>query len=286
MLGDHHSILAITLRCVAVLVATAYFAVLLVRSAEAAEPSYTLPFHDTYYITSEGCFGCYPGHEGTDYVIGGSGAGDEVAAAAGATAKPCLFDDTAGYSIVLDHGAGHRTRYLHLNQYALPDPGDPVQRGELIGYEGSTGYTDPPGFVHLHFETRINATTFTCGRDGTAVNPYNSSAYLWSTNPPTYYRGTETVGIFRWSPLEWRLTNHHTNPVTNYYNPVYGQNGDIPVAGDWDGDGCDSIGVFRPSEAKWYLNNNLDSGPSDYTLSYGISTDLPVVGDWNGSSAP
>jgi len=90
---------------------------------------------------------------------------------------------------VIDHGNGHRTRYLHLNAPGLP-PQWPstssVARGEILGYEGSTGYTDPPGFNHLHFETRHGATTFTCGKDGTAVDPYATSTYMWQDNPPNH----------------------------------------------------------------------------------------------------
>jgi hypothetical protein len=84
---------------------------------------------------------------------------------------------------VLDHGNGHRTRYLHLNAPPLPGSGDPVTRGQLIGHEGNSGNSIAP---HLHFETRHAATTFTCGKDGTAVDPYVPSTYLWTTNPPSY----------------------------------------------------------------------------------------------------
>lgn len=90
--------------------------------------------------------------------------------------------------------------------------------------------------------------------------------------------GIETVGIFRNG--EWRL-NDGFDGSTEHVNWSYGVGGDIAVAGDWDGDGCDSIGVFRPSNNTWYLNNGLEDGNSEYILSYGISSDLPVVGDWN-----
>jgi hypothetical protein len=112
--------------------------------------------------------------------------GERVASAASGTAKPCSYDATAGNYIVLDHGNGHRTRYLHLRDAPLPADGASVGRGQVIGYEGNTGYTNPAGFYHLHFETRHGATTFTCGYDGTAVDPYASSTYLWTVSPPAY----------------------------------------------------------------------------------------------------
>ena len=63
----------------------------------------------------------------------------------------------------------------------------------------------------------------------------------------------------------------------------FGQNGDIPITGDWDGDGRAEIGVFRPSTLTWYLDRNLD-GQSDLEYRFpGMQPgDLPVAGDWDG----
>lgn len=58
---------------------------------------------------------------------------------------------------------------------------------------------------------------------------------------------------------------------------------DRPVAGDWDGDGADEPGTFRPG-GSWQLR--AGSGSSDGTIrsfTYGTSAgDVPVVGDWDG----
>jgi hypothetical protein len=254
-----------------------------------AEPIYTLPFFDDYEQPIECGFGCYQGHEGTDFVIGDAPGGEAIASAASGTAKPCPEDPNAGHYIVVDHGSGHRTRYLHLQSPALPYDGQYVLRGEVIGVEGSTGDSTGP---HLHFETRIDATAFTCQKDGTAVDPYASSTYMWSTNPASYYRGTETVGIFRWSPLEWRLTDSHDDlPGTHHWiHPpsMYGQSGDKAVYGDWDGDGKGTIGVFRsfnPPKARWYLNDQLDGSSSEHQFTYGEFSVKPVAGDWAGTGS-
>jgi len=74
-------------------------------------------------------------------------------------------------------------RYLHFNTQALPSD-RAVARGERIGYEGNLGFTVPSGFYHLHFETRHGATSFTCGKDGTAVDPYAPSTYMWQDQAP------------------------------------------------------------------------------------------------------
>lgn len=64
---------------------------------------------------------------------------------------------------------------------------------------------------------------------------------------------------------------------------TWGLSGDIPVAGDWNGDGRDSLGIFRPSNGLWHLTNSV-SGPAaiEHGTTYGGPGDLPVVGDWNG----
>ena len=61
----------------------------------------------------------------------------------------------------------------------------------------------------------------------------------------------------------------------------FGQAGDIPVVGDFNGDGVDKIGVFR--NGKWIIDSNgnrrLDA--QDKVFELGGAGDKPVVGDWN-----
>ncbi|OXM84549.1 peptidoglycan DD-metalloendopeptidase family protein [Paenibacillus rigui] len=60
----------------------------------------------------------------------------------------------AGYgnAIILDHLNGYKTLYGHLSQINV-SVGKIVEKGEKIGYMGSTG--DSTG-VHLHFEVQVN----------------------------------------------------------------------------------------------------------------------------------
>ena len=57
-----------------------------------------------------------------------------------------------GNYIVIAHGGGIATLYGHLLQTTV-SAGQKVARGQVIGLEGSTGYSTGP---HVHFELRVN----------------------------------------------------------------------------------------------------------------------------------
>ncbi len=56
-----------------------------------------------------------------------------------------------GKTIVVDHGLGIFSYYLHLDEFEV-EKGDRVTRGEVIAKSGNTGYSIAP---HLHFSIRI-----------------------------------------------------------------------------------------------------------------------------------
>jgi hypothetical protein len=55
---------------------------------------------------------------------------------------------------------------------------------------------------------------------------------------------------------------------------------DFPVAGDFDGNGTDSIGLWTPSTQTFFLTN--DNFTVTNTITFGASNDRPIVGDWDG----
>ena len=59
--------------------------------------------------------------------------------------------------------------------------------------------------------------------------------------------------------------------------------GDIPVVGDWDGNGTETIGIFRGGT--WYLRNANGPGAPDLAFGWGSPGDVPIVGDWNGDGS-
>lgn len=86
---------------------------------------------------------------------------------------------------------------------------------------------------------------------------------------PWALRGTYSADQVRVLPAESDLTD-----------VVFGQEGDTPLIGDWDGDGIDTIGVRRGTT--FFLRNANTAGPADARFTYGEASDQPLVGDWDG----
>lgn len=107
-------------------------------------------------------------------------------------------------------------------------------------------------------------------------NPYiGSHRYLWvgDVNAITYAYGEH-------GGRNYFLRNTNTAGIAAI-GFEFGQGGDRPIAGDWNGDGKDTIGFYRPSNGKFYLRNSNSAGSADVSFSFGEFADRPVVGDWN-----
>jgi hypothetical protein len=89
-----------------------------------------------------------------------------------------------------------------------------------------------------------------------------------------------TIGVVRGGT--WATTsafpplNGTTVKTTRRFS--FGSPGDVFVAGDWNGDGVATPGVFR--KGRWFFSNTL-GGPATSACSFGSATDVAVVGDWN-----
>jgi hypothetical protein len=58
----------------------------------------------------------------------------------------------------------------------------------------------------------------------------------------------------------------------------------VPLVGDWDGDGDDSVGVYVPASGVFFLRNSNTPGPADVAFGFGPpgGAMVPIVGDWDG----
>ena len=115
--------------------------------------SYGMRFHPIYQRLSL--------HDGTDF---GASCGTPIRAAASGTVIAMYYNSGYGNRVIMDHGfrrgVGLGTSYNHLSGYSAY-VGQRVQRGEIIGYVGTTGASTG---CHLHFMVFENGAT---------VNPMN-----------------------------------------------------------------------------------------------------------------
>lgn len=87
-------------------------------------------------------------HSGADLK---AATGDEIRAAN--TGRVVLAKDLffSGNAVFIDHGLGVYTTYLHLSEI-LVEPGETVERGQVVGLAGATGRVTGP---HLHWGVRV-----------------------------------------------------------------------------------------------------------------------------------
>lgn len=98
-------------------------------------------------------YGYYGLHNGVDF---GAGCGSALYATAGGRVLTRSYDSVYGNYLIIDHGgvAGVNvaSRYNHATSYTV-STGEHVDRGEVIGYVGSTGWSTG---CHLHFSVLEN----------------------------------------------------------------------------------------------------------------------------------
>jgi hypothetical protein len=58
----------------------------------------------------------------------------------------------------------------------------------------------------------------------------------------------------------------------------------IPLVGDWDGDGTDTVGLYDPVQSVFHLQNRHTGGTAAIVFQFGSSGCgwTPLIGDWNG----
>jgi len=58
----------------------------------------------------------------------------------------------------------------------------------------------------------------------------------------------------------------------------------LPIAGDWDGNGRETVGLYDPASSHFYLRNSNTTGMSDIDFGFGTANGslMPIAGDWDG----
>jgi C1A family cysteine protease len=103
------------------------------------------------------------------------------------------------------------------------------------------------------------------------------------TNPSS---GPDHIGVFRPSISTWYLDYDRNNAWSGEDEQYsFGMTSyDIPVTGEWSGDGKTNIGIFRGKT--WYADYNgngyWDAGDKSAVFGIGDGKDTPVTGEWSG----
>ncbi len=214
-----------------------------------------------------------------------SGANNDRYDAVGYVWNRCGENIAAGYATaqtVMDgwmNSPGHRANILSP---------DYCEFG--VGYARDD--SDPLRYVH-YWTQDFGRSTSTSAPCPSTSNPPPAPTATRTPTPrssptpqPTATRTTApaqegvTSGVFRPSNGAVYLRNSNTTGTADLAF-TYGVAGDRPVAGDWNGDRVDSVGIYR--NGAFYLRNSNTLGPADLVIPYGMAGDIPVVGDWDGN---
>ncbi len=139
---------------------------------------------------------------------------------------------------------------------------------------GKVTYTPTPGFVGID--------TFTYVVDDTQAGTSNIATV--TVEVLDIGIGEDSVGVYNpgTGTFFLRFTNNSgvaDVPAFNFGSP----NGQLPIVGDWNGDGVSTIGLYNRNTGQFRLRNSNDAGPVDVPLFIvGSPEGLPIVGDWNG----
>jgi glucose/arabinose dehydrogenase len=192
---------------------------------------------------------------------------------------PAVATDTVG---VQDPATGQwtlRDENTNTKTIVYGNPGDVAFAGDwnCDGVDTPGLYRQADGFVYLRNanSTGIADLSFFFGNPGDVplAGDFDGD-------------GCDTLSIYRASEARFYVINElgvggaGLGPAD--FSFEYGNPGDVPVMGDWDGNGADTPGLRRPSDGFVYVRNSNSTGIADISYFYGDPGDLPVAGDWDG----
>ncbi len=167
--------------------------------------------------------------------------------------------------------------YIDLNDNGVWDEGDLWAK---LGHRGDlpvTGDWDGDG------KTDIGIYGPAWLRDPRAIANEPGLPDPDNMNAPStrIFRGHRTARPWATAKLKLTATGKQREDVIDHVF-LYGTPGDHPVVGDWNGDGIDTIAVFR--DGRWHRDVDGDGKwtNSDVQENFGQKGDVPVVGDFNG----
>jgi lipoprotein-anchoring transpeptidase ErfK/SrfK len=193
------------------------------------------------------------------------------AAAASADDGVGVVDERTGEWFLRDPGSGDTTSFYYGNPRDVPFVGD----WDCDGDETPGLYRQGDGYVYLrNSNTQGNADLkFFFGNPGDVP-----IAGDWNGD------GCDTVSIYRPSQGRFYIINHLGSGDAGLgaadLSYTFGNPGDKPFAGDFDGDGTDTVGVYRSGSV--YLSNVHAAGGASAAFAFG--GDSILASSWTGGA--
>ncbi len=100
--------------------------------------------------------------------------------------------------------------------------------------------------------------------------------------------GCDTISVYRPATQEFHVSNRlgrGGRGLVAEFAFRFGDPGDQPVVGDWDGDGADEVGLHRATTGFFYWRDSLTTGAATGRIFFGDPGDRFVAGDWTGTGA-
>ncbi len=194
-----------------------------------------------------------------------------------ALAPAAAADDDVGL-VDVDQGRWRLQQDGGVNSFLFGNPGDLPISGDWDGDGDQTPglYRQSDGFFYARNSNDTGVADFECFAGDPEDIPLAGD---WDGD------GDDTLGIYRPSRQRFFLFNKRCDNTTMGAAAVdfgFGDPGDKPVAGDWDGDGIDEVGLHRESTGLFYWRNRNSTGNADGTIIFGDPGDRFVAGEWNG----
>ncbi len=94
---------------------------------------------------------------------------------------------------------------------------------------------------------------------------------------------SDTIGVNGGASNDWFLHATNTYGAADFVFGYGGSSGFVPLAGDWDGSGSSTAGLYDTTTGAFFLRNGAGGGLADVSFTYGGGNQVPIVGDWDGN---
>lgn len=246
---------------------------ILVQISPDSAPNETVRRNFVYYGQANGTFNTteYPASNATDYAglktaeVNGDGKLDFIE----------FFNNVSSaspsYTVSINDGSGGftKTEYKReigqINDYIFAD----------IDHDGKTDF-----FKKFNYGSSYVSNLF----GDQIITIQNSQCQSFGETKKPNFNGNYSTDLISWNPNTgvWSPFDGFTLNSVPFANVSWGSGslGDIPAAGDFDGDGRTDYAVYRNGTGTWYINQSANS--SWYVLKFGLPGDIPIPSDYDG----